>query len=228
MFLRCTDRKKDGKEHRYWSIVKNRRVSGGRVVQRQVLYLGEINDCQREAWLRTIEVFEDGSPSAKTMALFPDDRTLGVDDEQVVQIRLKDLELRRPRQFGACWLACAVYEQLGLDAFWAKRLPPSRKGTRWDLIVQALCCYRLIDPGSEWRLHRHWYEDLLGAGFELVEIHKLYACLDHLLEHKRALFDHLTKHWKDLFNVKFPLRSDQHLLRKQPALSGRRQAEVRL
>jgi hypothetical protein len=142
------------------------------------------------------------------MALFPDDRTLGVDDEQVVQIRLKDLELRRPRQFGACWLACAVYEQLGLDAFWAKRLPPSRKGTRWDLIVQALCCYRLIDPGSEWRLHRHWYEtsamgDLLGAGFELVEIHKLYACLDHLLEHKRALFDHLTKHWKDLFNVKF-------------------------
>jgi transposase len=101
-----------------------------------------------------------------------------------------------------------LYEELGLDEFWAERLPPSRKGTRWDLMVQALSCYRLIEPGSEWRMHRHWYEksamaDLLGAGFELVEIHKLYECLDRLMEHKRALFDHLTQRWKDLFNVKF-------------------------
>ena len=149
MFLRCTVRKKDGKDHRYWSVVENHRVADGRVVQRQVLYLGEINDSQREAWLRTVEVFEDGHPSPKTMALFPDDRTIEIDGDQVVGIRLKDLELLRPRQFGACWLAVTLYEQLGLDAFWAKRLPPSRKGTRWDLIAQALCCYRLIDPGSE-------------------------------------------------------------------------------
>lgn len=208
MFLRCTNRKKDGKKHGYWSIVENRRVSGGRVVQRQVLYLGEINDPQREAWRRTIEVFEDGSPTVKTMALFPEKRTYEIDDEQVVQIRLKDVELRRPRQWGACWLACTLYEQLGLDKFWAEKLPPNRKGTRWDLIVQALCCYRLIDPGSEWRLNRYWYEasalaDLLGSGFELVEIHKLYGCLDRLIEHKRALFDHLTQRWKDLFNAKF-------------------------
>ncbi len=208
MFLRCTNRKKDGKEHRYWSVVENRRVTGGRVVQRQVLYLGEINDSQREAWRTTVEVFEDGAPSAKTMALFPEDRSVEIDDTQVVQIRLKDVELRRPRQWGACWLACTLYDQLGLNEFWNKKLSPSRKGTPWDLIVQALCCYRLIDPGSEWRLHRHWYEtsamaDLLGAGFELVEIHKLYECLDRLLEHKRALFDHLTKRWRDLFNAKF-------------------------
>jgi hypothetical protein len=208
MFLRCTNRKKDGKEHRYWSVVENRRVAGGRVVQRQVLYLGEINDCQREAWRKTVEVVMDGSPSARTMALFPTDRLFEIDDEQVVQIRLKDVELRRPRQWGTCWLACTLYDQLGLDEFWAEKLPPSRKGTRWDLVVQALCCYRLIDPGSEWRLNRHWYEtsamaDLLGAGFELVEIHKLYECLDRLLEHKRALFDHLTQRWKDLFNLKF-------------------------
>jgi hypothetical protein len=208
MFLRCTNRKKDGKKHSYWSIVENRRVAGGRVVQRQVLYLGEINDPQREAWRRTIEVFEEGSPTSKTMALFPEDRTYEIDDEQVVQIRLKDVELHRPRQWGACWLACTLYEQLGLDRFWAERLPPNRKGTRWDLIVQALCCYRLIDPGSEWRLNRYWYEasamaDLLGAGFELVEIHKLYGCLDRLIEHKRALFDHLMQRWKDLFNAKF-------------------------
>ena len=210
MFLRSTTRKKDGKHHRYWSVVENHRVAGGRVVQRQVLYLGEINDSQRDGWLRTIEVLEDGHPSPKTMALFPDDRTVEVDDKQVVQIRLKDLELCRPRQFGACWLAGTLYEQLGLDTFWAERLPQSRKGTRWDLIVEALCCYRLIDPGSEWRLHRHWYgtsamADLLGAGFELVEIHKLYECLTRLCKHKRALFDHLTQRWKDLFNTRFDI-----------------------
>ena len=207
MFLRCTTRKKDGKEHRYWNVVENRRISGGRVVQRQVLYLGEINDSQREAWRKTIEVFEDGGTTAQ-MALFPEDRPVEIDDDHVVKIRLKDVELRRPRQWGACWLACKLYEQLGLDKFFGERLPPSRKGTRWDLIVEALCCYQLMEPGSEWKLHRYWYEksamaDLLGAGFELAEIHKLYQCLDRLMVHKRALFDHLTQRWKDLFNTKF-------------------------
>jgi hypothetical protein len=208
MFLRCTTRKKDGKEHRYWNVVENRRVAGGRVIQRQVLYLGEINGSQREAWRKTIEVFEDGAATAQTMALFPEDCSVESDDALVVQIRLKDVELRRPRQWGACWLACELYEQLGLDRFWAERLAPSRKGTRWDLIAEALCGYRLLDPGSEWRLHRHWYEksamgELLGAGFELAESHKLYECLDRLIEHKEALFAHLTQRWKDLFNAKF-------------------------
>ena len=188
--------------------MENHRAPGGRVVQRQVLYLGEINNSQREAWVRTIEIFEEGTSPAKTMALFPEDQHREIDDEQVVQIRLKDVELSRPRQWGACWLACTLYKQLGLNTFWAEKLLPNRKGTRWDLIVQALCCYRLIDPGSEWRLHRHWYDtsamaDLLGAGFELVEIHKLYVCLDRLIEHKRALFNHLAQRWKDLFNAKF-------------------------
>jgi transposase len=208
MFLRCTIRKKDGKEHRYWNVVENRRISGGRVIQRQVLYLGEINDSQRKAWRKTIEVFGDGSATAQQMALFSEDDTVEIDDEEVVKIRLKEVELRRPRQWGACWLACKLYEQLGLDKFFGERLRPSRKGTRWDLIVQALCCYQLMEPGSEWKLHRFWYEksamaDLMGAGFELVEIHKLYQCLDRLMVHKEALFDHLRQRWKDLFNTKF-------------------------
>ena len=155
MFLRCTTRKKDGKEHRYWNVVENRRISGGRVVQRQVLYLGEINDSQRETWRKTIEVFQDGGTTAQ-MALFPEDRPVEIDDEHVVKIRLRDVELRRPRQWGACWLACQLYEQLNLDEFFGERLPPSRKGTRWDLIVKALCCYRLIEPGTEWKFHRYY------------------------------------------------------------------------
>jgi transposase len=208
MFLRCSTRKKNGKEHRYWNLVENRRVAGGQVVQRQVLYLGEINDHQQEVWRKSIEVFEDGRSAARTVALFAEDQRAPVDDEQVIQVRLKDLAVRNARQWGGCWLACALYEQLKLDQFWAERLPPSRKGTRWDLILQTLCIYRLIDPGSEWRLHRHWFErsamaDLLGSDFRLAESHRLYDCHDLLLKHKGALFTHLTERWKDLFNAKF-------------------------
>jgi transposase len=208
MFLRCTTRKKNGKEHRYWNLVENRRVGGGQVVQRQVLYLGEINDSQQEVWRKSIEVFEDGRSAPRTVALFAEDQRAPVDDEQVIQVRLKDLAVRNARQWGACWLACELYEQLKLDQFWAERLPPSRKGTRWDLILETLCVYRLIDPGSEWRLHRHWFErsamaDLLGSDFRLAESHRLYDCHDLLLKHKEALFTHLSERWIDLFNAKF-------------------------
>ena len=208
MFLRCHPRQKDGKLHRYWSVVESRRVTGGGVVQRRVLYLGEINDSQREAWRKTIEVLEDGAPGPRPIALFPEDRRPAVPDDAVVQIRLRDVTVRRPRPWGACWLACHLWTELELDRFWAERLEPSRKGTRWDLILAALTAYRLLDPGSEWRLHREWYlqsamPDLLGAGYELVEIHKLYRCLDHLLPHKRALFAHLTARWRDLFNLTY-------------------------
>jgi transposase len=206
--LRCTTRKKNGKEHRYWNLVENRRVAGGQVVQRQVLYLGEINDSQQEVWRKSIEVFEDGRSAPRTVALFAEDQRAPVADEQIIQVRLKDLTVRNARQWGACWLACELYEQLKLDQFWAERLPPSRKGTRWDLILETLCVYRLIDPGSEWRLHRHWFErsamaDLLGSDFRLAESHRLYDCHDLLLKHKEALFTHLTERWRDLFNAKF-------------------------
>src|SRR6266581_2242510 len=208
MFLRSILRKKNGKEHASFSIVENKRVAGGRIVQRHVLYLGEINSTQQEAWRRTIEIFEDGELKPKTVALFPEDRAAALNSDEIVRIRLKDLQLRRPRQWGACWLAIRLYEKLELDRFWAEKLPPSRKGTRWDLVLQTLVTYRLLDPGSEWKLHRQWFEttamaDLLGEDFSLAESHKLYECLDLLLAHKQALFDHLTARWKDLFNAQF-------------------------
>ena len=208
MFLRYTTRKKNGKEHRYYSLVENRRVASGRVVQRHALYLGEINDSQQEAWRKTIEIFEEGQARPRTVALFPEERIGAVDDADIVRIRLSQLSLHRPRQWGGCWLAMQLWEQLGLDAFWAQRLEPSRKGTRWDWVLQVLVAYRLLDPGSEWRLYRHWFEhsamaDLLGADLELAEIHKLYECHERLLEHKKDLFTHLTDRWKDLFNARF-------------------------
>jgi len=209
MFLRFNRRFKDGKEHRYWNIVESKRCAGGRVVQRQVLYLGEINDGQREAWCHLIEAFDEGAGRHRQLALFPADREVPEYAAGYgVQVWLDAMELHRPRQWGACWLACVLYEQLELDQFWADRLPDSREGTRWRHILQTLVCYRLIDPGSEWRLHRLWFEqsamaDLLGADYALVEKNALYRCLDKLLEHKAALFDHLHQRWQDLFGASF-------------------------
>ena len=209
MFLRATTRKKDGKEHRYFSVVENKRVSGGRVLQRHVLYLGEINSSQELAWRRSIEVLDEATRAVRTLALFPDDRCEGVvADQSIVRLKLAQLRLERPRQWGACWLALRLWQQLKLDEFWGERLAPSRKGTRFDQVLLVLVVYRLLSPGSEWRLHRHWFErsalgDLLGADAALADIHTLYGCHDRLLEHKEALFDHLVNRWRDLFNVSF-------------------------
>ncbi len=209
MFLRATTRKKDGKEHRYWSVVENRRVSGGRVLQRHVLYLGEINSSQELAWRRSIEVLDEKTQVARTLAVFAEDRCEGVAaPEAIVRLKLAQLRLSRPRQWGACWLALKLWEQLELDAFWGERLPPTRKGTRFDSVLFVLVAYRLIEPGSEWRLHRHWFAqtalcDLLGADESLADMHTLYACHDRLLAHKEALFSHLIARWRDLFNVSF-------------------------
>jgi transposase len=209
MFLRATTRKKDGKEHRYWSIVENKRLSGGRVLQRHVLYLGEINSCQEQAWRKSIEVFEDGAATPCTLALFPDDRPAALaSDAAVVQVKMHALRLHRPRQWGACWLALRLWEELQLDRFWAERLAPSRKGTRWDLVLFVLVAYRLLSPGSEWRLHREWFgrtalPDLLGVDAAVSDSHTLYACHDRLLAHKDAVFAHLVGRWRDLFNARF-------------------------
>ena len=208
MFLRHKIRRKDGKEHRYWSIVENRRVSGGRTVQRHVLYLGEINDSQRAAWCQTIEAFDESGERTGQIALFPEDRSAPALDCDVVHVRLSGLRLRRPRQWGACWLACYLWDQLQLDEFWSPRLPASRQGTRWLNVLKTLVVYRLIDPGSEWRLHRQWYEqsamgDLLGEEFGLVAKDNLYRCLDKLLACKTELFSFLQQRWKALFHAEF-------------------------
>jgi hypothetical protein len=209
MFLRKTQRKKDGKTHDYWSVVENKRVARGRVVQRHVLYLGEINSSQAAVWRKAIEVLDDDTGQPRTMALFPEDRcVVAAADASIVQLRLADMRLCRPRQWGACWLAGQLWRELQLGQFWADRLPPSRKGTRWDQILQVLVSYRLIAPGSEWKLHREWFgnsamADLLGADFGLAEAHKLYACHDFLLPYKDALFAHLMARWRDLFNANF-------------------------
>jgi Transposase DDE domain len=209
MFLRRIERRKNGKTHLYWNIVENKRLDDGRVVQRHVYYLGEINSSQAEAWRKAIEVFDADAGRSRTLALFPEERCeAAADDPSVVRLRLSEMRLHHPRQWGACWLAGLLWRDLQLDRFWAERLPASRKRTRWDHVLQVLATYRLIEPGSEWRLHREWFgasamADLLGSDFGLAEAHKLYACHNLLLAHKDALFSHLTQRWRDLFNADF-------------------------
>jgi len=208
MFLRSTSRWKDGKEHQYWSLVENRRCRGQRVVQHTVLYLGEINDSQKEQWIRAIEVFDEDRGESGQLKLFAAEGPLPEAAPDGVQVRLRDFALHRPRQWGGCWLFTKVWQQLGLDEFWRARLGISREGTDWEHVLQTLCAYRLLDPGSEWRLHRTWFDqsamgDLLGEDFCLAAKDTLYRCLDYLLEHKEELFGFLRQRWSDLFGAKF-------------------------
>ena len=157
MFLKKNRRKKNGRDFTYYNIAENRRCQGAEVVQRQVLYLGELSSSQLGEWRRTIEVFDQDAATTAQPALFEQDRLPEVADDTHVGIRLCDLQLRRPRQWGACWVALHHWDLLYFDAFFGLRLGTSRKGTRWLPVLKTLVCYRLIDPGSEWRPHREWF-----------------------------------------------------------------------
>ena len=208
MFLRSTERKKDGKTHRYFSVVENRRLPGSRIVQRTVLYLGEINDQQQAAWRTTLKVFDEDQQDYRTMSLFPDDREVPADVLDSIQVKLSGLELRRPRSFGACWLGCELWHQLGLDEFWQQHLPEAREAVSWEKVLQLEVVNCLLDPGSEFRLHRQWFVDsamdeLLETDFAVAAKDRLYRCLDRVLPHKQELFVWLKQKWADLFHSDF-------------------------
>jgi transposase len=210
MFLRSNTRVKDGKKHRYYTVVESRRLQSGKVAQRQVLYLGEINDSQQAAWRRTLEVFDEEQQRLTPLSLFPEDRPVPADAIDSVQVKLSEMKLERARPYGNCWLGCELWRQLQLDRFWSEKLPQGREGVAWPQVLELLVVNRLIEPGSEFRLHRHWFDHsamdvLLGQDFAVAEKDRLYRCLDRVLEHKQDLFVHLQQRWKDLFDAEFDL-----------------------
>ena len=154
MFLRCHSRKKNGKLHRYWSVVESRCLLGGQSAQRQVLYLGEINDSQEGAWRKTISVFDEETNQPREVSLFPSDREIPADEVDALSVKLSEMTLLRPRSFGDCWLGCLLWEELGLSQFWQKQLNDSRGGVPWEKVLQLLAVNCLIKPGSEFALHR--------------------------------------------------------------------------
>lgn len=217
MFLREKVRRKNGKDHRYFTVVENRRLPGGRVVQRQLLHLGELNGSQERGWVRAIEAFS--GRRAHQLALFAGDRhadyePCGLQSQseeswEAVSIRMDGIRLERPRQWGGCFLALWLWDLLELDGFWAQHLKRTRKGTDWLEVLKLLVCYRLLDPGSEWRLHRSWaidsaMGDLLARPIEALSgKNTLYRCLDQLMAHRQEVFVHLRQRWQDLFNERF-------------------------
>jgi transposase len=210
MFLRSNTRIKDGKRHRYYTVVESRRLQSGKVTQRQVLYLGEINDSQQAAWRKTLEVFDEDDHRFTPLSLFPEDRPVPADAIDSVQVKLSEMKLERARSYGNCWLGCELWRQLQLDRFWSGKLPPGRESVAWPQVLELLVVNRLIDPGSEFRIHRHWFDQsamdvLLGQDFAVAEKDRLYRCLDRVLEHKQELFVHLQQRWKDLFDAEFDL-----------------------
>jgi len=208
MFLRENKRRKNGKTHRYFSVVENRRTSGGSTTQRQVLYLGEINDSQREAWRQTLEVFDEDRQQYCELSLFPDDRPLPPGAVDAIGVKLNEMQLRRPRSFGDCWLGCWLWDKLQLSSFWNMQLIDARGDVPWAKVLQLLVVNRLIDPGSELRIHRQWFlrsamDELLDVDFAVAGKDRLYRCLDRILEHKDSFCKFIAERWKTLFDTSF-------------------------
>jgi hypothetical protein len=208
MFLRCHTRQKNGKRHRYWSVVESRRGAGGAPRQRHVLYLGEINDSQEAAWRKTLTIFDEQRQRYEQLALFPADRPLPTDEGGALGVVLSALRLLRPRSFGDCWLGCTLWDELGLADFWQARLNSARGDVPWAKVLELLVVNRLCAPGSEFAVHARWFErsamdELLQADFAVAAKDRLYRCLDRLLPHKDELCRHLTARWKTLFDASF-------------------------
>ena len=208
MFLRCHSRKKNGKLHRYWSIVESRRLAGDNATQRQVLYLGEINDSQQAAWRKTVWAFDEQANESRELSLFPSDRRIPADEVDALSLKLTEMRLVRPRSFGDCWLGCLLWRELGLDRFWREKFGPDRGAVPWEKVLQLLSVNRLIEPGSEFAVHRSWFlrsamDELLNVGFSVAAKDRLYRCLDRVLPHKDALCRHLVERWKTLFDASF-------------------------
>jgi len=208
MYLKAHERFKDGKRHVYYSLTESLRVSRKRVVQRTVLHLGELNTTQVERWQRTIEaVHEDGQ--RRQMRLFTDrEGQVPVAAEDVAEVILSSLVVRRPRRFGDCWIGCKLWEELGLRAFWDDVLSEQRAEVPWAKVVELLVVNRLCDPRSELFIHEKWFPQsamdlLLDCDAAVAQKDRLYRALDRILAHKDALERHLAQKWRDLFGASF-------------------------
>jgi transposase len=209
MYLKRRTRHKDGKTHVYYSLCESLRVSRGRVVQRQLFQLGELNTTQLDSWQRTIEVLhEDGQRDQRR--LFTDRDGPASTAADAVAVRLSSLVVKQPRRFGDCWVGCQLWEDLGLRAFWEERLGRAAGEVPWAKVVELLAVNRLLAPRSELSVHEKWFPQtamdvLLDTDAEVASKDRLYRALDRLLAHKAALEQHLAGRWKDLFNARYEL-----------------------
>src|SRR6516225_502873 len=197
MYLRHTTRKKDGKVHRYWSLVRSVRV-GRRVIQQTVAHLGELDKHGRLA-ARALSARLIGAP--ERAPLFAD----GAGDV-TVPVRLKGIRIERPRRFGDVYLALALWRGMGLEQLCEQLLPTGKERVGWAKIAAVLVTARFCEPSSELHIAEDWYRrtalcDLLQLAEEQVNKDRLYRSLDHLVMHKAALEAHLAQRCGELFTV---------------------------
>ena len=197
MYLRHTIRKKDGKVHRYWRLVRSVRI-GRRVIQQTVAHLGELDEHGRieaRALARRLigapeqaQLFDDGS------------------EHLTVPVRLKGIRVERSRQFGDVYLALALWRGTGLEDLCERLFPAGKERIAWAKMAAVLVAARFCEPSSELHIAEDWYRrtalaDLLQLDDEQVNKDRLYRGLDHLLVHKAALEAHLSRRCGELFAV---------------------------
>jgi len=202
MYLRHTTRRKDGKVHTYWRLVRSVR-RGRKVVQQTVAHLGEL-DAAGRARAQALARGLVGTPAQPSLFAPPAPPT------EAVRVRLERVRLERMRGFGDVWLGWTLWRALGLDAVLARLLPEGREAVPWATMAVVLVLARLCEPASELHIAETWYrqtalEDLLGLPAALVNDDRLYRALDQLLPHKPALEQHLVARLGELFAVDYDL-----------------------
>jgi transposase len=210
VFLKRHLIRKDGKAHVYYSLCESVRLSPNRVIQRRVLNLGELNTTQLERWQRSIEVIQQEGERRQCRLFTDREGAAPPDAPDVCEVILSSLAVRHPRQFGACWLGSRLWQELGLDQFFAEALQDRRGPVAWSKVLELLAVNRLCDPQSELGIHQRWFgttamDTILGTDDAVAAKDRLYRALDKALEHKEALETHLGKRWRDLFGARYDL-----------------------
>jgi transposase len=206
MFLRAHRRKKDGKDHTYWSLVETVRAADG-PRQKMLCYLGELNDSAQARWLKTIDVFNEQGETQQ-LKLFPSHVEPPPDDPQVARVLLNKVRLERTRQFGSCWLGLELWKRLALDRFFEEAVDKHQAEVPWSRVAAVLAINRLCAPGSELAIEERWYpstalDDLMGIEEGKINDTRLYRCLDRILPHKTKLEQHLKQRYGELFGAEF-------------------------
>jgi transposase len=202
MYLRHTTRRKDGKVHTYWQLVRSVRV-GRRVIQQTVAQLGEL-DAHGRTRARALARAITGDLEQPDLFVPPDEPA------EAIPVRLNRIRLERGRTFGDVWLGWTLWRALRLDQLLERRLPEGREAVPWVTMATVLILARLCEPSSELHIAEDWYrrtalEDLLALPASLVNDDRLYRALDRLLPHKTALEPHLVARLGELFALEYDL-----------------------
>lgn len=208
VFLKSHSRIKDGKQHRYYSLVESVRTSRG-PQHRTLAYLGELNGSAEATWRKTVAVF-NGEGDECQLELFASDLPVIPSGERVVQVILERVRWERPRDFGEVFLAQHLWKLLGLDELLNERMPAGDEEIPWPVMAFILTAARLIAPSSELAIEESFYpktalEDICGVAESKVNKDRLYRALDQLLPHKAVLEAHLKSRLGTLFKEPFDI-----------------------